>query len=141
MKKIILFLIIAGAAIACKKENINEAKVNKLQGTWEATKKIYSYYENDKEIEKEEDPVPSKRDVFVFAGDSLLLYRDDKRTGDSYTYTLNGDNLDVREGNYTTHLKLKWYHDGQIGIYEEDINVNTDGVKETYIEETVFVRK
>jgi hypothetical protein len=140
MKKIILFLIIAGA-IACKKENINEVKFNKLQGTWEATKKVYSYYENDKEIEKDEDPVPPKKDVFIFAGDSLLLYRDDKRTNDRYTYTLNGDNLDVREGNYTTHLKLKWYDNQQIGIFEEDINVNADGVKETYVDETVFVKK
>jgi hypothetical protein len=143
MKKIILFLIIAGGvfATACKKENANEVKADKLKGSWEATKTVYTYYENDKEIERDEDLATPKKDVYVFAGDSLLLYRYDERTNDRYTYTLNGDNLNVREGNYTTHLKLKWYNDQQIGIYEEDVNVNQAGVKETYIDETIFVKK
>ena len=143
MKNIILFSILFGGlfTIACKKENTNELKADKLQGTWEATKKIYSYYENDKEMEKEEVAVTPKKDVFAFAGDSLLLYKNDKRTNDRFTYTLNGDNLNVREGNITTHLKLKFYHDKQIGVIQEERDVTSAGVKTVYIDETVFVKK
>ncbi|SIO00464.1 hypothetical protein [Chitinophaga niabensis] len=141
MKKIILFLLILGGAAACKKENMQEVNANNLQGTWEATKKIYIYYENDKEIEREEATVQPKKDVFVFAGDSLLLYRDDKRTRDRYTFTLNGGNLDVRESNYTTHFKLKWYQDTQMSIAQEETDQGSTGVKTRYIQETVFVKK
>lgn len=143
MKKIILFLIIATGAvgIACKKENIHEAKVNKLQGTWEATKEIYTFYQNDKEIEKEESIIQPKKEVYIFAGDSLLLYRNDRRTNDRVTFLLSGENLDLREANYTMHFKLKWYDDKQIGIAQEETEVNADGVKERYVQETVFVKK
>ena len=141
MKKIVLFLFILGTAAACKKENMQEVKANKLQGTWEATKKIYIYYENDKEIERDEATVQPRRDVFVFAGDSLLLYRNDKRTNDRFTFTLNGSNLDIREQNTTMHFKLTWYQDTQMSIAQEETDLSSTGVKRRYIEETVFAKK
>lgn len=120
---------------------MQEVKANKLQGTWEATKKIYIYYENDKEIERDEAAVQPKRDVFVFAGDSLLLYRNDKRTNDRFTFTLTGANLDIREQNTTMHFKLTWYQDTQMSIAQEETDLSSTGVKRRYIEETVFAKK
>jgi hypothetical protein len=143
MKNQIIFLclLVTAFGMGCKKENQQEVKMNKLQGKWEAAKRIYIYYEDNKEIERDESAVPPNEQVMVFEGDSLLIYNDGKRTNDRFTFILNGGNLDIREQNATTHMKLKWYHDEQIGVLQEDTDVNSGGAELRYVDEIVLVKK
>jgi hypothetical protein len=143
MKNQIIFLclLVTAFGMGCKKENQQEVKMNKLQGKWEAAKRIYIYYEDNKEIERDESAVPPNEQVMVFEGDSLLIYNDGKRTNDHFTFILNGENLDIREQNSTKHMKLKWYHDKQIGVLQEDTDVNSGGAELRYVDEIVLVKK
>lgn len=143
MKNKIIWLCLLGAAfsMSCKKENQQEIRTNKLQGKWEAAKRLYIYYEDNKEMERNESAVPPNEEVFVFEGDSLLIYDDGKRTNDRYTFILDGENLDIREENSTEHMKLKWYNDARIGVFQEDTDTNSAGVELKYIDEIVLEKK
>jgi len=128
-------------AVACKKDDdVVKNNPGRLQGRWEAVKNIVVHYVNDREVDRDTADYDPNDQVFEFRGDSLFLYRDGDPSG-SYRYTIEGNELIARQGSGGYFFTLKWYHDNQMGLVQEETSVSSSGERRRSIDEIVFNRK
>lgn len=129
MKKILIICLITLTGLAgCKKENQDKKNNRNLLGTWQVQKQVRIEYENNVEKDRDERIYDDEVLQFIFQGENKLSIKNgtDGDNTEEYTYTLNGDTLELREGDSITTLLLRFNGNRQMILSLEDIDVDGD---------------
>lgn len=129
MKKILIICLVTLAGLAgCKKENQDKKNNRNLLGTWQVQKEVRIEYENNVEKDRDERIYDDEVLQFIFQGENKLSIKNgtDGDNTEEYTYTLNGDTLELREGDSITTLLLRFNGNRQMILSLEDIDVDGD---------------
>ncbi|MNR14073.1 hypothetical protein D3C85_1305250 [compost metagenome] len=138
MKKILIICLVTLSGLAgCKKEDHDKKNNRNLLGTWQVQKEVRIEYENNVEKGREERIYDDEVLQFIFQEENKLSIKNGtaEDNAEEYTYTLNGETLELREGDSITTLILRFNGNKQMILSLEGIDVD-DNI--TYKDVTEF---
>lgn len=137
-KKALLFTFaIMAFFAACKKDSTEKDTTTTLQGKWHNNKRIAVYYENDKEMDRDESTVEPGELTMEFVKDSVF-FSEDGTPGDRYAYTINNGEISLRYENASEHMGFNLVNDAQFILRTEENRTSSTGVRKRYVDEYFF---
>jgi hypothetical protein len=125
------------ALIGCKKDKVSDNNIynQKIQGKWDVILTRSVTFNNGKKVEDEE-KIPSGTTIFEFVGNTLN-YIQKNGSKESYTFTIEGDEVVVREdGNNAIFFRFKFNSDTQLELSQSETETNNNV---TYEESFTYV--
>lgn len=150
MKNLILTMLFTAFALSissCKKDknekeaNDKEVTLAKLQGKWDAVKFTEKNYEvaSNKLVSETTQTYPANERAIEYKGSEILYYRNGSLKN-TYTYTIRGNEIRIREGNNGFYFQLKFNSDTE-HIHIEEYTYTSNKVVMKEVKETYYNKK